>query len=55
MKCINLIAKVDTDGMLKELSEIRELARNLDSKAMELQRKLTIEESAEDNTTADSE
>lgn len=53
MEYLILTAKIDNDGMLKDLREIRELARKLDSKAMELQRRLTIEESAEDKSSTD--
>lgn len=49
-----LTAETDTDGMLKDLAEIREMVRNLDHKAMELQRRITIRESAEDDSTTDS-
>lgn len=54
MGYIALNVKTDKEGILKDIQEIRELASSLINKVGDLNRHIILEESAEDEATADS-
>ena len=49
-----LIAKVEKEGLLKDLDEIQILTEKLDRKVRDMRRRITLEEPAEEDPTADS-
>lgn len=49
-----LIAKIEKEGMLKDLDEIKSLTEKLTRKVNDMRLKITLEESAEEDPTAGS-